>query len=60
MHVKYSPQNNSRTNTFNYNIDASCVERILKTNLKTKPIFLTSLTPYCQVKQQKENDRKCF
>ena len=28
----YTPQNNLRTNAINYNIDASCVECILKTN----------------------------
>ena len=28
----YTPQNNWRTNAINYNIDAVCVERILKTN----------------------------
>ena len=28
----YTPQNNWRTNTINYNIDAFCEERILKTN----------------------------
>ena len=29
---KYTPQNNWRTNAISYNIDAFCVERILKTN----------------------------
>ena len=30
--LKYTPQNNCRTNTFNYSSDAFCVERIMKTN----------------------------
>ena len=29
----YTPQNNWRTNAINYNIDAFCVERILKTDI---------------------------
>ena len=28
----YTPQNNLRTNTIDYNIDAFCEEHILKTN----------------------------
>ena len=31
--LQYTPQNNWRTNTINYNIDAFCEERFLKTNL---------------------------
>ena len=30
--TKYTPQNNWRTNTINYNSDAFCLERISKTN----------------------------
>ena len=30
--IYYTPQNNWRTNTFNYNFEAFCVERISKTD----------------------------
>ena len=43
MVLKYTPQNNWRTNTINYNIDAFCVERILKTNFTIESNFFGHL-----------------
>ena len=41
--AKYTPQNNWRTNAINYNIDAFCVERILKTYFTISPEFFEHL-----------------
>ena len=54
MTQNYTPQNNWRTNTLNYNIDAFCVERILKTNLNFSDIFDAILPS----ETAKENGRK--
>ena len=42
-HLLYTPQNNWRTNAINYNIEAFCVERILKTNFTILPKFFRQL-----------------
>ena len=44
----YTPQNNWRTNTINYNIDSFCVEHIENQFNHIVKKFGTSLTPYCK------------
>ena len=56
----YTPQNDKRTNAINYNIDAFCVERILKTNFTILLKFLAIFDALLPSEKANGNGRKCY